>query len=977
MGDEQDRDPASVDKDDAHTPTGLARPDRPLPADPDRTAEVEVDAAGDRPPAERIRDLEQFEVIGELGRGGMGVVLAAYDPNLDRKIALKVIHRQPIEGGTDGSVRLLREARALAKLAHPNVVAIYDVGHVDDDLYLAMEYVDGPNLDEWLDSEARSFSSILAKFRQAGRGLAAAHATGLVHRDFKPANVLIGSDGRARVSDFGLVSSAGVELAEGEGDLGKLSPSTTLSTTLTVPGTVLGTPLFMAPEQHLRQPVDARSDQFSFCVALYQALFATHPFAGNSYPELRAAVLDHTYRPIPRDSPVPNRVRAAVTRGLARDPARRFPDMEQLLAALDARPRARWLPILAAVAIAGAALAFWLARAPALDACALPAATWAGIWDEETRARAAAAFASAPRPYAADTLVRVSELLDDYVDGWSKMRSRACRAHQRGKDELFDLRMRCLERRRAHVAALTGRLSASIDGDLVDDAIAATTALPALAACANDAALGAAFPLPDDPELRARITELEDRIAESAVAEELGKYDEARVLAEAVVTASAEIDFAPLRAEAGYRLGKAQGKAGDAPHAEANLRDAIRAAASARDDELAAHATIELIFVLGDTEQRAGDALALRDSAEAAVTRAGNPPLLRARLLHTLATVLTGKGDFAAAERLFEQAIALRTAEVGANDSSVGASMTNLGLVLWRQHRIAEARALFERSLAILSAQLGSGHPDVARAHNNLSNALRGQGDLDGAERSLERAIAIWRAAFGDRHPNVARPLANLGNISYARGNLADARKYFEESLAILVATRGPEHVDTTLVLHNLANVLSDSGDREEARRTFERVLRIREQSYGPDHPACASTAGSLGMLLVTMKDFAAARPHLERALATDERVFGRDHINVAYSLLPLGTLAIEEGKPRAAVAPLERALAIWVANQADATDIAESEFELARALWQSRRDRRRALTLAASARERYAAAGDPAREQLARVEAWLAQRQK
>jgi serine/threonine protein kinase len=274
----------------------------------------------------------------------MGEVYAAYDPDLDRRVALKLIHPDLAARDSRAGDRLLREAQVMARLAHPNVVVVHDVGQVEGRVFIAMEFVEGVTLSAWLGEKTRSWPEIIDAFVQAGRGLAAAHRAGIVHRDFKPQNVMIGSDGVVRMVDFGLAQWSGADDIASEPSLREAPPDAALTLT----GERLGTPLYMAPEQSAGAAVDARSDQFSYCVSLYWALFGTHPFGATQIDRPRAG---------------PAWVRRALVRGLSKNPSTRWGSMDQLLAALG-RDRARrrraisgFVGILAACAIVGVAAA--------------------------------------------------------------------------------------------------------------------------------------------------------------------------------------------------------------------------------------------------------------------------------------------------------------------------------------------------------------------------------------------------------------------------------------------------------------------------------------------------------------------------------------------------------------------------------------------------------------------------------------------
>jgi len=281
--------------------------------------------------------INRYAVLRKLGEGGMGIVFSAYDEELDRRVAIKLLLTAD-QPGTDGRARMMREAQAMAKLSHPNVVQVYDVGVFENQIFLAMEFVKGKDLEAWSEHSHHPWQSTLEMHLQAARGLAAAHAVGLVLRDYKPENVLVGDDGRARVLDFGL-ARATRELdnpSPSSSIVGAVSLTRTseLEVELTVAGTVMGTPAYMSPEQHIGGPTDARSDQFSFCVALYRTLYQQPPFAGTTLTELSMNVCEGELRPAPKDSEVPSWVFDILKKGMATDPDERYPSMDTLIAAL-------------------------------------------------------------------------------------------------------------------------------------------------------------------------------------------------------------------------------------------------------------------------------------------------------------------------------------------------------------------------------------------------------------------------------------------------------------------------------------------------------------------------------------------------------------------------------------------------------------------------------------------------------------------
>ena len=315
-------------------------------------------------PAPLPTTIGRYEVKGTLGAGGMGTVLLAVDPVLGRRVALKVLHPDGRNDNDATRRRLLREAQGIAQLVHEHVVVVHEIGTHDDRVFLAMEHVAGTTLGRW--QVGRPWAEIVAAYVKAGRGLAAAHAAGLVHRDFKPDNVLIGDDGRVRVTDFGLVATIEDATTPLSQTAVALRQESELSKSLTRTGAVVGTPRYMAPEQHLGQPIDARADQFAFAVSLYEALFGQPPFVGTTYAELVQHVVAGVPLEIPRATPVPAAIQRAILRGLARQPADRFASMDELLAALAtpaAATRRRWPWLIAVGCVAVVAvLVAWILR---------------------------------------------------------------------------------------------------------------------------------------------------------------------------------------------------------------------------------------------------------------------------------------------------------------------------------------------------------------------------------------------------------------------------------------------------------------------------------------------------------------------------------------------------------------------------------------------------------------------------------------
>lgn len=357
----------------------------------------------------------------------MGAVYAAFDPRLDRRVALKVLHDELATRDQATVARLLREARAMAKLTHPNIVTVHDAGIEDGRPFVAMELVSGSTLGAWREAASRSQRELLDACVAAGHGLAAAHAEGLVHRDFKPDNVMIGDDGRVLVTDFGLARAPGVVDSSEASASGRLPVTDVLTRT----GAVVGTPAYMSPEQFAGDPTDARSDQFSFCVTVWELLYGERPFAGKSLQELSAAVISGRRRPEPTDTRVPPRIRRALDRGLSTLPDERYPAMDALLAELaspvDHGHRRGWF------ALAGlASLGIALGVARSRDACDVPSGVSA-TWNGEREASIREAFVATQLPYATTAWQAGQPKIDAFFEQWSESHRAICRAtHEDG-----------------------------------------------------------------------------------------------------------------------------------------------------------------------------------------------------------------------------------------------------------------------------------------------------------------------------------------------------------------------------------------------------------------------------------------------------------------------------------------------------------------------------------------------------------------
>jgi len=955
-------------------------------------ATVAANAGGARPPLARGESIGRYVVLDFIGGGGMGVVYGAYDPQLDRRIAIKLLRARPAgeRATTDGHARLLREAQAIARISHPNVIAVHDVGSIGDEIFVAMEYVEGETLHAWCEKETRTPEAILAMYLQAGRGLAAAHARGVVHRDFKPDNVLVATDGRARVLDFGLAHSVrdGHALADtrpllrdsASGPSLPSLPNLGLDTPLTRTGDVMGTPLYMAPEQFLGKPTDARTDQYSFSLALLEALHGEHPISQSG--DVRAfvhRVMRGELRPDPPDRKLPARLRRALARGMAVDPAERFQSMNALLTAL-APPRRssvwRWSLALAGATTVGAVAAAWASHraGPTPGAmCRAGGQELAGVWDGARRRSVSEAFLRTSKPYARDALRSTEAALDDYAQTWARMHEDACLATKvRGEqsEELLDLRMACLGQRREELRALVDTL-VSADDAVVERAVQAAQSLSDLHACEDVTALRSPDAPPRDAAIRARIEAVRARLARARALDAEGKYSDLLKVTEAASADAATIGFRPLVAAAQLELGRARHAVGDVPRARDAVFSAAVAAEASRDDVVAAQAWIELTNERGCLS-RFGEAHEADRLATAAIDRLRGDDLLTARRELTLGAVLHMEGHYEEALAAYRDSLDKTSRILGEGNLENADVLEAMAKALRELGRIDEAIATYQRALDILQRALGPDHPRVARLLASTSLAFGDKGDNAASLDYAQRALALSERVLDPDSPELAARLIDVANALDANGRSEAAIAAYQRALSLREKALGPDDTGVSDVDFDLAIVFEEQGRAAEALPFARRALAIREKAYAATHPEVGAALTVLGTALCGQKQYAQAAALQQRALAIAEKAFGPDHVQTAEALEALGQARIGLHDATGAVAVLERAYAIFEKLHEYPSERGECAFALARALWDSGGDRARALELAAKARSLCAENGQAAAT-LAEVERWLA----
>jgi tetratricopeptide (TPR) repeat protein len=846
------------------------------------TTETDDGLADQAPPREHdeVARVGRYVLLERIGAGGVGIVYAAWDPVLSRRIALKLLRTG---GAEQGQLRLVREAQAMARLSHPNVVPVFDAGIVDGRAFVAMDFVEGGTLRAWL-REQHPRDEVLDAFVQAARGLVAAHAAALVHRDFKPDNVLLGrlADGRVRamVADFGLVrvdgdgpEPAGDAVANADG-LATASGSGRLTTT----GMVMGTPAYMPPEQFLTpsrggRGVDAKSDQFSFCVALYEALYGDRPFPGNDARSLALAVMQGKRAPIPAGASVPAALAKVVERGLAIDPAARHESMEALLDALSRARRGRRLGRVALVAVPVALAIAWLAR-PSTEAAVAPCegtdAPLRARWGDEHRASIADAFARTQLAYAGEAAAATVRELDAWAAAWSSARVDACEAtavRREQSAELLDLRMACLDRRLTGFAAAVDVLVAA-DAKAVERATSLATILPDLRPCNDAAALLSRIPPPDAAQT-AVVAELRDAIDRARADVSLGRTAAACAALAELSTRAAELGYAPVHAEVELARGGCELDASQASSRD-TLERAVLLAIESHDSASAAEAARMVAFVVG---VRNGDHAEGRRQARLARALAtdATAPRTDARLWLTEAQIEFSAGEYPAARQRIARAREIGLPVFGERSAWVAGLENSAGAIELRAGNYAAAQQTFERALAIAEHAHGPRHPDVALPLNNLALALERQARYAEAIAMLERAHDVLAAAHGGTDPRVGQFLHNLGGMYLHSGDAETAVGFLEQGIAVIDAALGPEHATAAGAWTMLGEASLELGRREAARRAFDRALAIREHAAGRDHPALSLVLVGIARLELAEGRREAAREAIDRARALVE----------------------------------------------------------------------------------------------------------
>ncbi|HUQ02152.1 MAG TPA: serine/threonine-protein kinase [Kofleriaceae bacterium] len=903
--------------------------------------------------------IDRFILLEQLGAGGMGVVFAARDADLERRVAIKVLRAKHGQAPSAAMrARLLREAQAAARLSHRNVVTVHEVGAVEDgpaagQIFIAMELVDGETLTKW-QATPRAWRDVVATYLQAARGLAAAHAAGLVHRDFKPDNVLVGKDGEVRVTDFGLAAVSGEDAAAAAAGLGPRAsglgseasdlgggtptPVSSLSpmmpnAKLTSTGDVMGTPLFMAPEQRKSRAVDARADQYAFCVALFRALYGVYPFGVGSEESLARRAEAFEIEVVTKRG-VPAVVNRVVARGLKPDPGARWRDMAALIAALEETLGAQRRKAIGAAAVGGgivvaAGLAFFAMRGGASSGsvCSTGERELQTVWNADARGRASTAFGASGVPDAGEAWRRVEGSVDAWGRDWQSAFTSACRAarvEKRESEAVLARREACLT---SQLDVLAGVLHVwqRADREIVGRAAESALRLPRIADCAT--------PPPVAPGGAAALRQTLSELTALHIA---GNFVEALPRAREALGKARELGDRSLEAEAGILLGRLERNAGE-DTARSTFFDAAAASEAAGRDDLAVEAWSDWIYVASAVGVADAEIEAASRRAEAALRRAGEDRRLLALLRNNQGNWAYETKKDAEAIRLFEESLALRTELYGPDDPRVADILDNLGNA-WgglagtgpeagRDAALAKSVEYAERGLAIRLRAFGEDSAATARSLHNTASAYETVDRLDEADAYFRRSLGAKERVLGVDHPMLGTTLVLMGRLAERRGRLEESLGHFQRAAKLWDRAEGVGVGPLCTPLGHSIDMLMALGRPLEAIAPADRCAEV--QKGDPPKARGRKREAALARLEAGQTDVALAQ--LRDLVAAESEAYAIDDPKRARTLVALARAEHAAGRKAQALATLAKAERL-VAAYKDASASLRADTEVTRA---------------------------------------------
>jgi tRNA A-37 threonylcarbamoyl transferase component Bud32/tetratricopeptide (TPR) repeat protein len=911
----------------------------------------------------------RYTVLDHVGDGGMGSVVRAYDAKLRREVALKRLRVDTCDPAA--RARLLREAQAMAQLSHPNVVAVHDVeAESATRLWLVMEYVDGETLRAWT-RRPHSWAAIVDVLARAGEGLAAAHREGIVHRDFKPSNVLVAGDAASvvKVADFGLAKFGDGVASGSQPALDSVSRDFSSEEALTEAGMVMGTPRYMSPEQHAGAQVDARTDQFALCVALWEALHDRPPY--ETPQEKRRGPPPWTRADVPR------RIAAAIQRGLSPDPGQRWPDLPALLAELRPRSAARSRSALALAAgaialVAGAA--WWGGRA--LEPCAGAEDRWIGVWDDATRAELTASLSAAARGFGADTAQRIAGTFDEFRTDWLRGYGEACEAtnvRAEQSAEVMDLRMECLRQAQRDFGVLREVLR-DADEETVARADRMAAELPRLDRCADVTALRAEVPPPHDAAVASEVEIVRRGLRRVETLNLAQRFEAAEHVLDDLPGPDDDIAYAPLRTELLLLNADVAERRGDTDAAIAMQRRALESGMANNQWSAALKATLRLAFVTGGLRRERDAAEAYLDMARALLTRPGLTDL-HASWVHSVhADVLHRLGDHETAEHEYLETIRMREEVYGPRAAETARARTSLGVLYYTMGRFDDAQAQLALSVTDREAALGRAHPDTLSSRTTLAALLMERGEYAEAEAEMREVYEARLASASAEDPEVVTAASNLAAVLSLRRKYDDAVALLEPTLQKLAAAGQSARPDGLVLQDNYAIALSEVGRADEAIVVARAIVARWVEVDGERSRTVARARYVLGDLLRKADQPAEAEGELRAAVAAQEATGGADLPEHPPILVALGRTLEELGRAAEARTVLRDA---W--TKIEAFEIArdvrgECAFALARVLALEPATRAEGIELARIAHAAFASTEGVDSPASIEVRAWLEQ---
>ena len=801
-------------------------------------ARAEAALFGDVPAQVKVG---RFTILERAGAGGMGVVWSAWDPELNRGVALKLA----TAGDATARARAREEGQTLAKLSHPHVVPIYDVLDAPEGVFLVIELVRGKTLREY--AKGSTAAELVRAYRQAGEGLEAAHAEGLVHRDFKPDNAIVGADGRVRVLDFGLAHALGAQQSSG------------------------GTRGYMAPEQQQPGPVTASVDQYALCVSLREGL----------------------------GDKVPRWIEPILRRGTDDDPAKRFPSMSALVQALGLDPATRWrrravVGLGVTIAAISGALVMRGATEQADAVCEGGVERVATAWNDTHTAAVRAALLASNKPGAAEIAAVVAGRLDAYAGAWSAMHRATCEATHKSKTQseaLLDLRMSCLDRRLAELSSLVSILERP-DPETTSTAPRAVNALSRIESCADREALLAPVPVPDNPVVRATVDRLETRLAGNRALGITGKYRAQLAELDEIVPEAKATAHAPTLAHALFQQAKTLDNLTEFQRAADVMIEAGYAADAGGDRALAAHARAELVWLVGHNLGNHERALEYQRDAAARIQGLGGAREIEALLAANVSQILADRGRLTEAIAQDERALQLRTEVFGPDDIMTAISINNLGVGYTRTGRVPEALRYYNRAAEIYRARVGEHHRLYAHTLFNIASTEADSGRLADAKQHATRARELLVDTVGTSHNLIASVDNVLGEIAYREGRIADAARSFEVAAALSTRLRGVEHLYTANYQLAFATTLRLLGRVDEASANAARALAVYDKLG--NHAMQGRTRTELSEIAGVRKQFALGLREGELAVTLLDRSPSEDPPGLASALFTLAKRLVE-----------------------------------------------------------------------------------